>query len=114
MEHKIFSIYDQKAYAYLPPFTLPRMEMAVRTFSDCVNATDHAFGKHPADYTLVELGTYDDAKGHIVPHKVPIVIGTGIEFIRQTNNQGEPTDGDIQPVSNDPPILASPIGGNSS
>jgi len=115
MDHKLFSIYDQKAYAYLPPFTLPRVEQAIRTFSDCVNSPDHAFGRHPADYTLVEIGEYDDSNAKITVHEVHIVVGTGIEFLRSKNTpSGDPPNGDIQSVSNDPPIQPSPIGGNSS
>lgn len=34
----IFAIYDSKAKAYLTPFFLPKYEMAVRTFKDCVNS----------------------------------------------------------------------------
>ena len=109
MEHKIFSIYDQKAYAYLPPFTLPRVEMAIRTFSDCVNSPDHQFGKHPSDFSLVEIGTYDDSNAKIVPHDVVISVVNGVECLN-SENRGM-THGSI---SNDPPILASPIGGNSS
>ncbi len=115
MEHKIFSIYDQKAYAYLPPFTLPRTEMAERTFHDCVNSPDHAFGRNPADYTLMELGTYDDNKGLITPYEVVRTIGTGIEYVKspvlklsaEDHNDGNqiPTDA----VSNDASILPGAI-----
>lgn len=61
MKHNVFSIYDSKANAYLPPFFLPTVAMAVRAFSDCVNSDDHQFGKHPSDFTLWHLGTWDDA-----------------------------------------------------
>lgn len=61
MKHKIFSIFDVKASAYLPPFYMPETAMAIRVFSDCVNSKDHQFGKHPGDYTLFEVGTWDDA-----------------------------------------------------
>ncbi len=61
MKHKMFSIFDVKAQAYLPPFCLHETAMAVRSFSDCVNSGDHAFGRHPGDYTLFELGSFDDS-----------------------------------------------------
>ena len=60
MMHKLFTIYDQKAQAYLPPFFMHQTGMALRVFSDCVNSNDHQFGKHPADYTIFELGTFND------------------------------------------------------
>jgi len=106
MEHKIFSIYDQKAYAYLPPFTLPTAAMAERTFMDCVNASDHAFGRNPADYTLFELGTYDDTKGLISPYEVVRTIGNGIEYRKSHDLKHEGNNsGNVQPISNDAPIL---------
>lgn len=61
MKHNVFCIYDSKAQAFLTPFFLPTVGMAVRVFSDCVNSDDHQFGKHPEDYTLFHLGTWDDA-----------------------------------------------------
>jgi len=100
MEHKIFAIYDQKAFAYLPPFTLPRVEMAERTFLDCVNSDNHAFGKHPADYTLVELGTYDDLKGLISPYDAPKLIGSGVEYVQPK----ETPNGNLHALGNGPPI----------
>jgi len=111
MEHKIFAIYDQKAYAYLPPFTLPRTEMAERTFQDCVNSPDHAFGRNPADYTLIELGTYDDNKALISPYEVVRTIGTGIEYLKSIslNPEGK-TDDNISSISNDAPILPGAVG----
>ncbi len=75
---KLFSVYDEKAKAYLPPFALPEKGMAVRTFGDCVNDKNHAFGQHPEDYTLFEVGSYDDTKGKITENKQ--TIGNGLEF----------------------------------
>ncbi len=63
MKHKMFTVFDSAAGAYLPPFVLPAEAMAVRVFSDCVNSSDHQFGKHPSDYTLFELGVWDDSAG---------------------------------------------------
>lgn len=61
MKHRIFTVFDVKAQAYLPPFCMPETAMAVRVFTDCVNADDHQFAKHPGDYTLFELGSWDDS-----------------------------------------------------
>jgi len=102
MEHKIFAIYDQKAFAYLPPFTLPRVEMAMRTFGDCVNSADHSFGKHPEDFTLMEIGIYDDSNAKINPHELAITVGSGLEFVKKFDTtQGipdGPTLGDVSSI----------------
>ena len=67
MKYGMFSIYDEKAQAYLPPFILPATEMAIRTFGDCVNSQEHQFGKHPADYTLYQIAEFDDDTGIPTP-----------------------------------------------
>lgn len=64
---KAFSVFDVKAQAYLPPFFLPEVAMGVRAFGDCVNDMSHAFGRHPADYTLFLLGAFDCSTGVFTP-----------------------------------------------
>lgn len=76
---QIFAVYDLKASAYLPPFTLPTAQMAARTFGDCVNDPQHAFGRHPHDYTLFHLGEFDDTTGKI--HENKRTLGNGLEHV---------------------------------
>lgn len=78
MKLSIFSIYDSKAQAYLPPFFLPRKQMAVRAFAECCNSESHQFGKWPADYTLFHVGAFDDESG-LIDSFPPISLGNGLE-----------------------------------
>lgn len=73
MIHKIFAVYDSKSQSYTPPYFQHRTEMAIRTFADCCNDNGHTFGKHPEDYTLYNLGEYDDAIGTISQDKITSV-----------------------------------------
>lgn len=82
MLFKIFTVYDQKAKAHLPPFFLPETGQAVRTFADTCNDENHQFGKHPEDYTLMKIGVYDDSTATIETYDVPEVLGTGIKYTR--------------------------------
>jgi hypothetical protein len=77
----LFCIYDSKADAFLPPWTLPTVNMARRTFADCVNDKNHAFGKHPHDYTLFKCGEFNDDNAQITPSKESL--GNGVEYIEQ-------------------------------
>lgn len=63
MNFYIFSVYDSKAVAFLPPFYLPNHALAKRVFSDCANDESHQFAKHPEDFSLFCLGIFDDSKG---------------------------------------------------
>lgn len=83
-ELKLFSIYDTKALAYLPPFFLPQRGQAMRTFGDCCNDKSHAFGAHPEDYTLFYLGTFDDTTARFVLEPAPHSLGKGSEFVRES------------------------------
>lgn len=80
----IFSVYDSKAEAYLPPFFLPTKASALRAFGDAAVDPKHQFAAHPEDYTLFELGTYDESTGVIVPHEVKIGLGSALDFCRET------------------------------
>ncbi|AYP28676.1 MAG: nonstructural protein [Microviridae sp.] len=78
--YDVFSIYDDKADAFLPPFILPNQNMAKRVFADCVNSDTHQFGANPADYTLFRLGQFDDAAGRFLLDRTKHSLGNGIEF----------------------------------
>ena len=82
MKHLMFCVYDEKAKAFLPPFVLPEAGMAIRVFSDCCNADDHQFGKHPSDYTLFEIGEWlDHESGGLRPYDAYRSLGNGVEFV---------------------------------
>lgn len=80
MKHKIFSIYDSKAEAYLPPFFIHTEALAIRAFADAVNQPGHAFNAHPEDYTLFNCGAWDDNDCLIVSQS-PIHVASGITLV---------------------------------
>ena len=80
MIYDVFSIYDDKADAFLPPFILPNQNMAKRVFADCCNSDSHQFGANPADYTLFRLGQFDDAAGQFLLERTKPSLGNGVEF----------------------------------
>lgn len=115
MIHSVFSVHDAKADAFLPPFILPKTEMAQRVFSDCVNSPDHQFGKHPEDYTLFHLGTFDDENGLHTPHRnTKQSLGNGVEYLDFSHQMTDPDHAEATTISNEAPILASSKSGNSS
>jgi len=60
---KVFAVYDSKAGAYMNPFNMPTIGMAIRGFCEVVEDKSTSIGKHPEDFSLFELGVFDDAKG---------------------------------------------------
>lgn len=73
MIHQIFSVRDSAMDAFMRPFTLPTAGTAIRSFTDEVNraAPDNEMNRHPTDYTLYELGQFDDQSGLVTPHPAP-------------------------------------------
>ena len=62
---KVFSVFDSAANAYMQPFFMDTVPLALRAFTAAVNDEDHAFHRHAADYTLFEIGTFDQSSGEL-------------------------------------------------
>lgn len=78
---KIFSVYDSKVEAYIQPFFMQSRGQAIRAFGDTAGDQTTNIGKHPADFTLFELGEFDDSNASFVMHPTPISIGVAIELL---------------------------------
>lgn len=85
MKLKIFTIYDSKAEAYLPPFFMKTKGEAIRAWTTTIQEPNTQFHKYPSDYTLFEIGEYDDSSATLTQHKNIISLGNGIEFKRGDN-----------------------------
>lgn len=119
MIHRMFTIYDEKAKAYLPPFFLPESGMATRVFADCVNSDTHQFGKHPSDYTLFTLGGWDDTTAELNLLNRSLSLGNGVEFLApfktlETDDAGQLQEAIFENLGDDPPIQPGPESGNSA
>ena len=110
MRHKLFSVYDSAAEAYLPPFILPNVQMAQRIFGDCINSPEHQFSKHPEDYTLFELGIFDDETGKHELQRTPKSLGLGLEYVRQDDSYTTEGDPNAETIR----TLAPPVSNGSS
>lgn len=81
--HKVCVVYDSVSEAYMRPFFAPATGAAIRSFTDEVNSgnADSIVAMHPADYTLFELGEWDDEKGviHLYETKKRLVHGLDVK-----------------------------------
>ena len=78
---QVFTVFDSKAEAYLPPFYESAIGSAVRSFADTANNPEHSFNKHSSDYTLFHLGSYDDSTAIFEFHEAKIPLGMASEHI---------------------------------
>lgn len=81
MISKVFSIWDQATLCYSPPFTVKTVQEAQRMFRDLVNDPNSRIAAHPADYTLFELGTWDDETAFFTQDKTLTSHGLALEYL---------------------------------
>jgi len=80
MSNKIYSVYDSKAEAYLPPFTCPTRAVAQRMVAQATMDINHDFSRFGGDYTLFELAEWDLQTGNINVFDVHFNCGTALEL----------------------------------
>jgi hypothetical protein len=65
MKINAYVIYDVKAKMYNKPFYLQNDDVALRAFTDLANDPNTDVSKHPADFILFSVGTYEDTTAEI-------------------------------------------------
>lgn len=77
---------DIVADLYGTPQYVPALGQAVRSFGDaCLNSTDpnNIIGKHPSDFELYHLGSFDDHTGQFQLLDQPKQIAVGANYRQQ-------------------------------
>lgn len=69
MNLNAYSLLDTKTGIFNTPFFMAHTGQAVRACIDLGTDLSTTVGRHPADYMLVKLGTFDDVTGDL--HRQP-------------------------------------------
>lgn len=77
---KIYAILDSKAAAFGNPFYMRSIGEAVRAFNDEAKKENSMVKNYPEDFTLFELGDYDQVTGIIKPLQAPKSIGNAVSL----------------------------------
>lgn len=93
MIEKLFSVWDSKAEAYLQPFFSRTTGLAIRSFETAICEDGHQFARHPGDYTLFELATFNAATGIFESLATPLNLGVAIQFLPQADQAATPIRG---------------------
>lgn len=80
---KVLTVYDSKAEAYLPPFYMRTTAEAIRAYEATCNDPESNMSRYPGDYTLFEIGEWDDEKGHILMYEAKTNLGLAAEFQKE-------------------------------
>ena len=112
-----FAIWDSAAQAYKPPFYVVSKGIALRAFSDLVNSEGNDISRYPRDFTLFELGTFDDQTGKSVDLPTPKSMGLAQEYLINVDPEGQEgfkEHGFETPQHNETSVLGDPESGNTS
>jgi len=80
MQLKVYSVYDSAVAAYGHPMNFVNRGAALRWFTDELANPQSMFARHPKDFTLFELGEYDDQNGVFTNNETKISVGTALEL----------------------------------
>jgi hypothetical protein len=80
----VFSIYDSAISTWLPPMYSRNKGEMLRNFSDAVQDPKSNLAKHPSDYSLFELGTFNDDKCLFDLLKTPVRLCMALDFVNQS------------------------------
>lgn len=69
MNHGIFSVRDAATETYNTTFTAPTNQAAMRQFQDLSLDTNTNVNKHPDDFILYRVGSWDDDTGTLIPEE---------------------------------------------
>lgn len=78
---KAYSIRDGKAEAFNPPFFMASKGLAMRGFMDLVNDPNTTIAKYPGDFSLYEIGEFDDSNGRYQQYDTFVLLAIANELI---------------------------------
>jgi hypothetical protein len=85
MKLNAYTIYDVASGTYMRPFFSQADGQAVRGFKDIATDADHEIGKHPEDYTLYRVGSFNDTTGKMEGEELE-KLTTGLECVAADRN----------------------------
>jgi hypothetical protein len=77
----VIAMRDRVANLYGQPVYVANLGSAIRGFGDQINDPTSPMNKHPDDYDLYELGTFDDEAGTFVNLPQPRQLALGRDLL---------------------------------
>lgn len=98
-----FSLLDTKVGSFSPPFFMAHPGAAIRAVMELGQDMNTTVGRHPADFSLVQLGHFEDQTG-VMHAETPIHLGTVASLL--------PAPAAQLPFFPNPPVEARPDNSN--
>lgn len=80
MKYALVAIRDAAAGAFMRPWTVPSVGMARRSFQDECVRYGSDMNKHPEDFELFELGSFDEDSGKVENLDYPRSLARAIDY----------------------------------
>lgn len=80
MQKFIFSVYDMKSKVFSIPFFSVNQATALRDFERACRDVNSDLNAFPNDFSLYELGSFDDNTGLISTHTQPDYLALAAQF----------------------------------
>jgi len=76
----VYSVHDTKVGAFAQPFFMRSRGEALRGWEDHVNDSSVMPNKHPQDFALFELASFDEDTGTFENLPAPLNLGLALQF----------------------------------
>lgn len=77
---KVYTVYDSAVQAYDKPFVLRNKGEALRSWQEVANNKETMICKRPSEFTLFEIGEWDDLTGVISLYETKMSLGLAADF----------------------------------
>lgn len=81
MEVKIYSVFDKKSSRYDMPYYFHNDGTMIRGISSMFNKKGTIHGDYPADFSIHEVGTFNDMSGQITANTQPRFVIEGVDLV---------------------------------
>lgn len=85
MLYQVTVMFDKALGAYSRPMFVQSRGQAIRAFGDEVNNPEGEIHRHPSDYELFYLGTYDDSVAHFESAEVMELLARGGDLLKESS-----------------------------
>lgn len=94
MIHKIVSLYDAKAQVFSQPHFVQSTGAAIRSLQQLINSPEKKsdVAQFPGDFTLFELGEWNDATAEWTIHKGPMELAKCLSLVDDPREQPLPLE----------------------
>ena len=80
MIYQVCVVYDSVAKIYKTPMFFINTAQAERSFANEANRPESEIAAHPADFSLVHIGEFDEEEGKLIPLDQPTSLGLAVKY----------------------------------